>query len=198
LASGGDLNERAIREEMAYYCALLWERGLVRGSSGNLSVRLDNGDLLVTPSQRSLRKLNVDELVHLDPAGTPVAGGRPTSELPLHLAAYAAREDIRTVMHTHPTYCVVWSKTGALFARDTVGAQESLGEIAWTPFAPAGSSELARITADAFARRNDTVIMERHGISAVAQTLERAFVQSDLAEEAARVAYLSSFLVQTR
>ena len=192
------MNERAIREEMVYYCTLLWERGLVRGSSGNLSVRLNNGDLLVTPSQRSLRKLNVNELVRLDTAGRPVAGGHPTSELPLHLAAYAARTDIFTVMHTHPTYCVVWSKTGALFPRDTVGAQESLGEIAWTAYAPAGSSELARITAEAFGRGNDTVVMERHGISAVAQTLERAFVQSELAEEAARVAYLSAFLVQPR
>ncbi len=67
-------------------------------------------------------------------------GSRPTSELPLHLAAYAARPEIRAVIHTHPTFCVVWSKTGAIFERDTVGARETLGEVAWTPYAPPGSA----------------------------------------------------------
>ena len=196
MAPGGNLNERQARAQIVRYCALLWDRRLVTGTSGNVSVRLDEGDLLVTPTLRSLRSLDEDELVRTDRDGKPRDGqGRPTSELPLHIAAYAARDDVQAVVHTHPTFCVVWSMTGTLFARDTVGARETLGEVAWTPYAPPGSPELARITAAQFALGINTVLMERHGLSAVGPDLETAFALTDLAEEAARIASFSKSLL---
>lgn len=195
MASGGDLSEPDARRQLVFYCRLLWERRLVSGTSGNVSVRLRNGDLLVTPTLRSLRAIGENELVRTDADGTARPGqGVPTSELPLHIAAYAARSDISAVVHTHPTFCVVWSKTGAIFPRDTVGARETLGEVAWTPYAPPGSAALAQLTAEQFARGIDTVLMERHGLSAVGTGLEPAFVLTDLAEEAARIACFSKFL----
>lgn len=189
MAPRGDLTEEQAREQIVSYCSLLWDRRLVTGTSGNVSVRLADGDLIVTPTQRSLRLLLAGELVRTDGRGNPRAGqGTPTSELPLHIAAYAARSDISVVVHTHPTFCVVWSMTGKIFPRDTVGARETLGEVAWASYAAAGSEELARITATEFARGIDTVLMERHGVSAVGIDLESAFVLTDLAEEAARIA----------
>jgi len=196
LAPGGDLSEAEARAHIIEYCKLLWHRRLVTGTSGNVSMRLHDGDLLVTPTLRSLRSISANDLVRTDPAGKPRDGqGSPTSELPLHVAAYAARPDIRAVVHTHPTFCVVWSKTGRIFERDTVGARETLGEVAWTPYAPPGSNELARITSEEFALGVNTVLMERHGVSAVGAGLEDAFVLTDLAEEAARIACFSKFLL---
>ena len=87
--------------------------------------------------------------------------------------------------------CVVWSKTGALFPRDTVGASETLRACAWTPYFRNGSEELAQVCAEQFARGVDVVMMERHGLSVVSDSLEDAFLQTDLAEEAARIAYYS-------
>jgi L-fuculose-phosphate aldolase len=195
LASGGDLSEERARREIVRYCALLWERRLVTGTSGNVSVRLPGGDLIVTPSQLSLRELHEAELVRTDAAGVPrTPRARPTSELPLHLAAYAARSEIAVVVHTHPTFCVVWSKTGTLFPRDTVGARETLGEVAWTAYESPGSQALADAAAAQFAHGADVVLMERHGVSAVGTSLEYAFVQTDLVEEAARIAFYSQFL----
>jgi L-fuculose-phosphate aldolase len=194
LAPGGNLSDA--RAQVIEYCKLLWDRRLVTGTSGNVSVRLDDGDLLVTPTLRSLRSVNDSDLVRTDSSGTPRCGqGRPTSELPLHIAAYKARADIRAVVHTHPTFCVVWSKTGVIFERDTVGARETLGEVGWTPYAPPGSAELARITAEQFSVGVNTVLMERHGLSAVGVDLEEAFVRTDLAEEAARIACFSKILL---
>ena len=158
-------------------------------------MRLANGDLIVTPSQRSLRELQEAELVRTDAAGAPRDSQQvPTSELPLHVAAYAAREDITAVIHTHPTFCVVWSKTGSVFPRDTVGARETLGEVGWTAYEPPGSQALANAAAVQFGRGADIVLMERHGVSAVGTSLEYAFVQTDLAEEAARIAFFSQAL----
>lgn len=181
-------SEGALRAEIAAYGVLLWQRGLVAGNSGNLSVRLGDGTLLVTPTGVSLRALTPADIVHTDVRGRAFEDGlHPTSELPLHLAAYLVRPEIRCVVHTHPTYCVAWSKTGGLFPCNTVGAIESLGTIAWTRYARSGTAELADICAAAFARPVDTIVMERHGLSCVGHDLETAFVRTDLAEQTARI-----------
>ena len=176
--------------ELAAYCRELWERRLVSGTSGNLSVRLRNGDLLVTPAGRSLRDLRADELVRTDANGASrEAGLRPTSEVALHAATYAARPDARAVVHAHPTFCVVWSRYGIPLPCDTVGARETLGAVAWTPYLPPGSLELANALAAQFATGIDAVLMASHGLSTIGPTLEHAFALADAAEEAARVAY---------
>jgi L-fuculose-phosphate aldolase len=189
------LSEAEARRELVFYCRRIWERYLTSGSSGNVSAKLDDGDILVTPSGTSLAHLKDDQLVRIASDGTPRrAGQRPTSELPLHLAAYCARSDIRCVMHTHPTFSVVWSKTGSIFPRDTVGAMETLRSCAWTPYRKNGTQELADLCADEFARGVDVVMMERHGLTAISASLEDAFVQTELTEEASRIAYYSRLL----
>ena len=186
------IHEKDLRASMVRYCARLWDRRLVTGTSGNVSVRVDDRDVLATPAGRSLGSLTPGDIVRVDAGGVPRdAAQRPTSELPLHLAAYRARPDAVCVIHTHPTFCVVWSKCGTIFPQDTVGARETLGPVAWTAFLPAGSVELAALCAGEFQRGFDTVLMERHGLSTIGKSLEDAFVLADLAEEAARVAYFS-------
>lgn len=155
---------------------------------------MDDGSIVVTPSAVSLDDLTPEALVLVDAAGLPQHEGTPTSELPLHLAAYRVRRDIACVVHTHPTMCVVWSKTGGIFPRDTVGASETLRSCAWTPYYRNGSEELANVCAEQFARGVDVVMMERHGLSVVSNNLDDALHQTDLAEEAARIAYYWSLL----
>jgi len=187
--------EEEARAAIVDYGRRLFTRGLVAGASGNISVRLDDGGLLVTPTTLSLGSLGPGDLVACARDGSPRdAAQRPTSELPLHLAAYRVRPDVRCVIHTHPTYCVGWSKTGALFPLDTVGAIESLGPIAFTRYARSGTSELADICAEAFARDVDTIVMERHGLSCVADRLETAFVRTDLAEQTAHIEFAAFLL----
>ncbi|GAC1388925.1 MAG: aldolase [Vulcanimicrobiaceae bacterium] len=186
------MNDTRARRELIVYGRELWERRLVMGSSGNLSVRLDEHRMLITPAGRSLRNLSEDDLVLANADGVALDHLQvPTSELPLHVAAYRVRADINMVVHTHPTFCVVWSKRGTVFARDTVGARETLRTVEFTPFYPAGSKELAEVVGRAFAKGVDNVLMERHGLTCVAASLEEAFLQTDLAEEAARIAYFS-------
>jgi L-fuculose-phosphate aldolase len=162
----------------------------VRGTSGNVSIRLEDGEILVTPAARSLHGLAPADVVRITPVGS---GGalQPTSELPLHLAAYRFRADVSCVVHTHPTFCVVWSLHGRVFPQETVGARETLGAVAWTPYRRNGSDELAELCGREFARGVDAVLMERHGLSVIGATLEDAFNVTDQAEEAARVAYFS-------
>ena len=201
MASRSDLTSLVIaleanaREDMVAYAALLYERGLVAGASGNISVRLPDGDVLVTPSGASLRTLRPRDIVRCAPDGCPrEREAHPTSELPLHLAAYRARPDAAALIHTHPIYTVAWSKTGRLFPLDTVGAIESLGTIALVAYAPSGTERLAALCADAFARGIDTVVMERHGLSSLGLDLESAFNRTDLAEQTACIELAASVL----
>lgn len=188
-------NDLEARTAIVKTCSLLWARGLVAGTSGNVSVRLPDGTILVTPAGRSLRDLEPADIVRLDAARRQLESGkRATSELPLHVAAYRVRGDISCVVHAHPTYCTAWSKTGALFPLETVGASESLGPIRFTRYARPGSAELAEHCAEAFAEGADTIVMERHGLSAVAATLDRAFEQTDLAEQTAHMEFCSALL----
>lgn len=193
------MNEAQARAQIVAYGALLWQRGLVAGASGNISVRLDDGTLLVTPTGRSLRALEPAALVRTTAEGVPLEpGAQPTSELPLHLAAYRVRPEIGCVVHTHPTHCVGWSKTGELFPLDTVGAIESLGPIAFTPYAKSGTQALADICSAAFATAVDTIVMERHGLSSVGATLEAAFLRTDLAEQTAHIEFVARQLGRSR
>ncbi|GAC1652048.1 MAG: class II aldolase/adducin family protein [Vulcanimicrobiaceae bacterium] len=186
------MREKSARRDVVAYGRELWDRRLVMGSSGNLSVRVGEGKILTTPAGASLRNLNEEDLVLTDLAGSPWDPvQRPTSELPLHLAAYRVRASIEAVVHTHPTFCVLWSKSRVAFPRDTVGARETLRDIGITPYRAAGSPELAEVVSAAFASGLDNVLMERHGLSCVGASLEDAFLQTDLAEEAARIAYFS-------
>ncbi|MGP6157079.1 MAG: class II aldolase/adducin family protein [Vulcanimicrobiaceae bacterium] len=174
------------------YAALLWNRGLVFGSCGNVSARLDDGTFVVTPTRRALRALAPADLVLVAPDGSPLeTGKRPTSELLLHVGAYRARPDIRCLIHTHPTYCVGWSKSGALFPLDTVGAMEALGPIGFTRYAKSGTHELADVCCSALAGGFDTIVMERHGLSSIAAELEVAYLQSDLAEQTAHLEFVA-------
>ncbi|MGA8535480.1 MAG: class II aldolase/adducin family protein [Candidatus Tumulicola sp.] len=185
--------ERAARAGIVRCCSRLWDRRLVTGTSGNVSIRLDDGDVVVTPAATSLGELLEGDLVLVDAGGRPRdAALRPTSELQLHLAAYQARSDARCVIHTHPTFCVVWSRTGRVFPQDTVGARETLGRVGWVPYFPPGSAELARCCAQEFSGGNDTLLMERHGVSTLGPNLSHAFALTDLAEEAARIAYYAA------
>jgi ribulose-5-phosphate 4-epimerase/fuculose-1-phosphate aldolase len=194
-----EMNEEArLRGEIAAYAARLYERGLVAGSSGNLSARLADGTLLVTPTGLSLGSLGPADIVACTSAGVARdAGQRPTSELPLHIAAYRVRDDVRRVIHTHPTYCVAWSKTQRLFPLDTVGAIESLGPITLVPYAKSGTQELAELCAATFARGYDTLVMERHGLSSAAADFETAFLRTDLAEQTAHIEFAAYLLAAT-
>src|ERR1700728_5214639 len=82
------MTETKLREEICRFGRSLFERGLTPGSSGNISVRLDDGGWLVTPTNASLGFLDPARLSRLDAAGSVVSGDAPTKEVPLTSALY--------------------------------------------------------------------------------------------------------------
>jgi 3-dehydro-4-phosphotetronate decarboxylase len=96
------VTEASSRANLVRLAKSLFDRGLTPGSSGNVSVRLEDG-FLFTPTNACLGFLEPERLSKLDAAGRHISGDPPTKELPLHFAFYEARPHARAVVHLHST-----------------------------------------------------------------------------------------------
>lgn len=164
--------------------------GLVRGTSGNVSVRTaDPGVIAVTPSSIPYRELAPEDICLLTPAGERVeCSHAPSSESPMHLAIYAARPDVGAVVHTHSLYATVMASLCDVLPAVTVPGAEFY-PVRSAPFAMPGTWELAE-TAAAYLGQNDAVLLAHHGLVCTGPTLAKALSAAGYVEENARIAYM--------
>jgi L-fuculose-phosphate aldolase len=172
---------------------LLRERGLAIGTSGNVSVRLADGRIALTPATMDPDEVTVDDIVLVGSDGAVVGGRRqPTSELPLHLAVYAARPDVAAIVHTHSPFATTWSAVrrplGAvhyILATLVAPGRDRLGIAAYETF---GTGELARNVVAALGA-DHAVLLASHGAIAVGPDLVTAFARAERVEELATIAW---------
>ncbi len=163
------VSETTRREQLCAAGRRLWERGLVGAGEGNLSARVRGPRLLVTPSGVNKSALRPEDLLLVDARdGRVIDGrGRPSSELPLHLAAYLARPEADAVAHAHPLAAVAHTLAGRPLRALTPEAAVVLGaEVPVAPFAIPGTDALAASIRDAL-RTATVALLERHGAIAV-------------------------------
>ena len=91
------MSEARLREDICRFGRSLFDRGLTPGSSGNISIRLSDGNWLVTPTNASLGFLDPARISRLDPQGRLLSGDAPTKEIPLHAALYETRSALATM-----------------------------------------------------------------------------------------------------
>jgi L-fuculose-phosphate aldolase len=187
--------EAKLRRDLVEVCRRLHERDLVGAGEGNVSCRLAPGRILVTPSGANKGYLAASDLVVVDLDGAKVRGrGRPSTELRMHLAAYAARPDVGAVVHAHPLTAIALTVAGVPPPNDLVPeASVTLGEIAVARFATPGTDEVPRSLAPLLPR-HDVVLLERHGALALGEDLFRAADRLETLERVARVAVLARLL----
>ena len=108
-------HEAEARDQIVRVCRRMYERGTIAGTDGNVSVRLGEEQLLITPSGVHKGDLAQEDLVVADLTGAPVraaAGRRPSSEILMHLLCYRARPDVNAVVHAHPIHAVALAVSG--------------------------------------------------------------------------------------
>src|SRR5437764_2688073 len=98
------MDEQSARREIVNIGRLLYERSYVVSSDGNVSVRLDDGRIVATPTQTCKGRMTEDSLAVTDSEGRPLDDRRVSSELAMHLLIYREREDVRAVCHAHPPH----------------------------------------------------------------------------------------------
>ncbi len=187
--------EARLRGELVEICRRLHARDLIGAGEGNVSARLGDDTFLVTPSGANKGYLSPGDLVVVDAAGGVVRGaGRASTELRMHLAAFAARPDVAAIVHAHPITAVALTVAGAPPPDDLVPeAAVTLGPIAVAPFATPGTDEVPRSLAP-FLAGHDVVLLERHGALALGRTLAEAFDRMETLERVARVALVARLL----
>ncbi len=183
---------RTARVQLVKYSHLAHERGLTAAFGGNLSIRRGNL-IFIKATGAVMDDITPKQIAVIDMDGKILSGVRPSSEYRLHLAVYKRRDDVRAIVHLHPPYSIIAATL--LEERDslpiiTPEAELYLGKIPIAPFRPAGSAELAEVTAEAL-EKYDAVLMARHGIVTLGKSLREAFYKAELVEESAKLWYLS-------
>jgi L-fuculose-phosphate aldolase len=181
---------RADREALVAAARTVAESGLVVGSSGNLGIR-SGEHLLITPRGSRLRAIDPDDCVcvaladgSVDPAHA--RDTLPSSELPLHLAVYAAAPEAAAIVHTHSHFATVLSTLVDEIPAIHYVTTELGGPVRVAPYATYGSVELATVVAAALAGRR-AALMANHGAVAIGPTLERAVERAQQLEWLASV-----------
>ena len=186
------VSEHQLRQEMVRVGRLMWERGYVAATDGNLSARLGPDRLLVTPSGMSKGFLSVEDLVLLRPDGAPVAsyrgqGKRASSEIAMHLEVYRQRSDINAVIHAHPPLATAFSIAGVSLARCVIPEViVTLGGIPTTEYATPGTGEVQESIRQAI-RDYDALVMAHHGSLTVGGTLWEAYLRLEKVEHTAEI-----------
>ncbi|MGQ0715146.1 MAG: class II aldolase/adducin family protein [Gemmatimonadaceae bacterium] len=185
----------AIRREIVTVCRRLWERGLIAGPDGNVSVRLAPDRVLVTPAGMSKVDVQPDDLVEVELDGAPVRGRRsPSSELAVHLRIYAKRPDVGAVVHAHPPVATGFAVAGEGFASCVL--PEVILQLGWVPLVPyetPGTEALAR-QFDPFIARHDAFLMANHGAVTAGPSLAIAHQRMESLEHTARILLTSRVL----
>ncbi|HTN54236.1 MAG TPA: class II aldolase/adducin family protein [Anaeromyxobacter sp.] len=176
-------------------CRRLHARDLVGATEGNVSARVAPGAFLVTASGVSKGHLRPADLVLVDGQGAILDGrGRPSTELRMHLAAYAARPDVGAIVHAHPVAAIAFTVAGLAPPDDLVPeAAVTLGRIGLAPFATPGTDEVPASIAPLLPG-HDVILLERHGALALGRTLAEAFDRMETLERVARIAALARSL----
>jgi ribulose-5-phosphate 4-epimerase/fuculose-1-phosphate aldolase len=185
------MSETRIREEICRLGRSLFERGLTPGSSGNISVRLDDGGWLVTPTNASLGWLDPAKLSRLGADGRRVSGDAPTKEVPLHSALYQTRDAARAVVHLHSTHSVALSMLPEIDPRAALPPLTPYylmrcGATALVPYYRPGDPAVADAIRG-LAGQYASVLLANHGPVVSGETLESAVFAIEELEETAKL-----------
>ena len=185
------MSEAKLREAICRYGKSLYDRGLTPGSSGNISLRLEDGGWLVTPTNASLGFLDPANISRLDASGRLVSGDAPTKEIPLHSALYETRSSARAIVHLHSTHSVAVSMLPevdpkAVLPPITAYYLMRVGATALVPYYRPGDPAVADAI-KGLAGRYSSVLLANHGPVVAGDTLEAAVYATEELEETAKL-----------
>ena len=175
MAVADRLDDQALRQQLVAVARRMNGTGLNQGTSGNLSVRIEEG-ILVTPSSLPYEQMEVGDLVALDLSGQPLKEKqrRPSSEWRLHADVLSCRPEAMAVLHCHPIHATALAcHDRGIPAFHYMVAVAGGDEIRCAPYATFGTKELSDNVVNALAQRN-ACLLARHGMVTLGKDLESA------------------------
>jgi len=188
------MDEQTARREIVRVGQLMYERGYVVSSDGNVSVRLDDGRLVATPTQVCKGRMTEEMLAVTDPEGKPLNDRRASSELAMHLLVYRERGDVRAVCHAHPPHGSAFAVAG--LAIDQPILSEVILTLGCVPLAEYGTPSTDELTEAMrpLVKHHHALLMANHGAVAYGANLWQAFDRLETLEHTAKIAILARVL----
>jgi len=176
----------------------LYNRDMLAGSDGNISVRLDQDRILITPSGLPKGRLTPDDIVTVDIDGKKLEGRHEaSSELLMHMFVYKQRPDIRACVHAHPPYATSFAVAGVELAENILpDVVVFVGRIPLTSYAAPGTGAVPEALAP-FVNAHNAFLLRNHGLLTIGRTLEQAYNRHETVEHFARIVHLAGGIGQT-
>ena len=163
-------------EEIRQACAHLHARGLLAAADGNVSVRLPDDSLLITPAGVNKARLPPGSLARVTLDGR-ILEGRPSTERAMHLAVYRASAEARVVIHAHPPTAIAWTLARPELTELPTDALPELilaaGRVPIAPYARPGTEEMGTVLGP-FLPEHRLLMLSRHGALAWGESMEEA------------------------
>lgn len=180
-----------LREQISIFGRSLFDRGLTMGSSGNISVRLEDGGWLMTPTNACLGRLDPARISLLDGEGRWIEGDKPTKEHFLHMAMYAERPCSGAIVHLHSTHSVAVSCLPGIDPCDCIPPLTAyyvmrVGKLPLVPYHIPGDPALGDAVRG-LAGQHSAVLLANHGPVVAGKDLEAAVYATEELEETAKL-----------
>lgn len=189
------MRDNELREMMCVMAKSLFDRGFTHGSTGNISARLEDGGLLVSPTGTSFGHLDPAKLSTFDKRGKHIGGDKPTKEMPLHSAFYDTRSSAGAVVHLHSCHSVALSmlpdvdEDNFLPPLTPYGIMK-LGKVKLLPYFLPGADEIGQAVRGLAGKRS-AVMLANHGPVVAGKDVEAACYAIEELEETAKLAILT-------
>jgi L-fuculose-phosphate aldolase len=173
----------------------VYEKGFVAANDGNISIRIDDNEFLITPTGVSKGSLTTDMIVKVDGDGNVLEGDyKPTSEMKMHLMVYKERPDIHAIVHVHPPYATAFAIAG--IPLDQAIMPESVVYLGTIPVAEYGtpSTEEVPNAVKKHVHNHQGVLLENHGALTWGKDLDHAYYLMESLEFSAKINYLAKQL----
>jgi L-fuculose-phosphate aldolase len=189
------VNLDSVRADVIHVCRRIYERGYVASNDGNVSARLPDGRVVITPTGRSKGFLREEDLIVIDMDGNVLEGqARPSSEYQMHTELYRARPDVHGITHAHPVTATGFAVAGIpLTATVLPEIIVTLGQIPIAEYGCPGTPELpAKILP--LAEQHDAFLMENHGVLTLGPTVLDAYHRLEAVEHFAQISLVARLL----
>jgi L-fuculose-phosphate aldolase len=186
-----------IREQMCDVCHKMWQLGWVAANDGNVSVKLEDGTFLATPTGISKSFITPEKLVHINDKGEVLdglPGLKPSSEIKMHLRCYKEREDVGSVVHAHPPTATGYAVANIDLDRYTmIETIIAIGSIPVTPYGTPSTEEVPDSIAP-YLQEHDVLLLANHGALTVGADLITAYYRMETLELYAKISLTAHLL----
>lgn len=180
---------------------IAYERHLMTSNDGNISARMENGNVLITPSGISKGRLNPGDMLVVDLDGNILSSRpdrKPSSETPMHLEVYRHRGDVRAVVHAHPIFATTLMVAGLEFPVDVLPeVLLTLGDVPITDYATPSSHEDAEVIRP-FIKDHNAMLLRQHGSLTYGRNLEEALIHLERIEHVSEIYWRAKMLGEVK